>query len=142
MIRRGKAQGWLQLPTEALLPWAMLNDVQFTHVVPGVAAGRGAGLLASKPLPPDAEAEPQPLLTVPRDLILSLERVLEHAKVDQDFREVLESLGEFGRVGVPAQSPQSPCLTRPCAAQPARPRGVHCLLFLLSRISEEVLMAM
>jgi hypothetical protein len=36
---------------------------------------------------------------VPRDLILSQEQVLEQAKVDRDFRELLESLGDFGRVG-------------------------------------------
>ena len=101
MIRRGRAAGWLQLPPEALVPWAKLNDVAFTHLDPGVIAGRGAALVARTCLP-DAENAgdgSQVLMTVPRDLILSLERVQEHAKVDKDFREVLESLGDFGRVG-------------------------------------------
>ena len=99
MIRRGKAEGWLQLPPEALLPWAMLNDVSFDRTVPGFAPGRGGALLAKEDLDANEDMS-NVLLTVPRDLILSLERVQEHAKVDKDFREVLESLGDFGRVGV------------------------------------------
>lgn len=97
MIRRGKTDGWLQLPSEAFLPWAMLNDVHFTRTVPGVVTGRGGALLAKERLDAASDASPV-LLRVPRDLILSLERVQEHAKVDKDLREVLESLGDFGRV--------------------------------------------
>lgn len=97
MIRRGKAEGWLQLPAEAFMPWATFNEVSFNRTVPGIVAGRGGALLAEGPL--DAsEDESQVLMQVPKDLILSLERVQEHAKVDKDFREVLESLGDFGRV--------------------------------------------
>lgn len=99
MIRDGKAEGWLQLPPEALSPWAMLNDVDFKRVVPGAAVGKGGALLAKQDLRGDDGGEGRILMTVPRDLILSLERVLEHAKVDADFREVLASLGDFGRVG-------------------------------------------
>jgi hypothetical protein len=98
MISEGKAAGWLKLPPEALLPWAMLNDVDFTRVVPGAAVGRGGALLAKEDVEA-AKEDLQVLLSVPHDLILSLDRVLEHAKIDQDFREVLESLGDFGEVG-------------------------------------------
>lgn len=97
MIRRGKAEGWLQLPTEAFLPWAQLNEVTFTRTVPGVIAGRGGALLAKEALDSNANASPV-LMKVPKDLILSLERVQEHAKVDKDFRELLDCLGDFGRV--------------------------------------------
>ncbi|KAK3069051.1 hypothetical protein LTR53_012908 [Teratosphaeriaceae sp. CCFEE 6253] len=97
MIGDGKAAGWLQLPPQAFLPWAELNNVAFTHVTPGIAEGRGGALLARQHLLEDQS--PQALLTVPQALILSLERIAEHAKVDKDFREVLESLGEFGKVG-------------------------------------------
>ena len=99
MIRRGKIQGWLRLPPSALLPWAMLNDVTFDRTVPGFIEGRGAALLAKEELN-ISEDMSNVLMRVPRDLILSLERVQEHAKVDKDFREVLESLDDFGRVGV------------------------------------------
>lgn len=97
MIRAGKAAGWLQLPSEAVLPWAMLNEVNFRQVVPGQAVGKGGALLAKHSLP--GASKDGELMSVPHDLILSLERVLDHAKADKDFREVLEALGEFGRVG-------------------------------------------
>ena len=100
MIQEGKADGWLQLPPEALLQWADFNGIAFGSVVPGIAEGKGGALVAREELSSLTAGDAQrPLMTVPRDLSLSLERVLEHAKIDQDFREVLGCLGEFGRVG-------------------------------------------
>ncbi|KAK0929422.1 hypothetical protein LTS16_016739 [Friedmanniomyces endolithicus] len=58
--------------------------------------GKGGALLASNDVNSN-DGTPQALMTVPRRLILSLERVMEYANVDKDFREVLENLGEFGR---------------------------------------------
>jgi hypothetical protein len=98
MLRRGKSQGWLSFPPEAFNPWAQLNGVRFHEVKPGQVAGRGSALLATKTISNSSEGA-ECLLTVPRDLILSQEQVLEQAKVDRDFRELLESLGDFGRVG-------------------------------------------
>jgi len=99
MIRDGKASGWLQLPPEAFLPWAQVNDVVFQGVSPGIATGKGAALLATDSIPSTGRDKGlQTLMTVPRDLILWAESVHEHGKVDQDFREVLESIGDFGRV--------------------------------------------
>lgn len=97
MIRRGKAENWLKLPSEAFLPWALHNEVIFDRAVPGVIPGRGGALLAKEALDANADSS-RTLLKVPKDLILSLERVQEQAKVDKDLREVLESLGDFGRV--------------------------------------------
>jgi len=98
MLRRGKSQGWLSLPSEAFNPWAQLNGVRFHEVKPGQVAGRGSALLATKTIANSSDGA-ECLLTVPRDLIISQEQVLEQAKVDRDFRELLESLGDFGRVG-------------------------------------------
>ena len=99
MIRRGKTEGWLSLPSEALLPWAMLNEVSFDRTVPGTVVRRGGALLAKDKL--DAtQDESQVLLRVPRDLILSPERVKEHTKIDKDFREVFEGLQDFAMVGL------------------------------------------
>lgn len=81
-----------------------MNGVQFHEVKSGAIPGRGSALLASKPVTNSSEGA-ECLLTVPRDMVLGLERVLEHAKVDKDFREVLESLGDFGRVGSLLLSP-------------------------------------
>ena len=100
MIREGKAAGWLKLPSEAFLPWAELNDVVFEHVLPGAAVGKGGALLAKDDVKHEDQADGLlSMMTVPRHLILSLDRILEHAKVDENYREVLESLGELGRVG-------------------------------------------
>jgi hypothetical protein len=98
MLRQGKTQGWLSLPPQAFSPWAHLNGVGFHDVKPGQIAGRGSALLASKAVTNSSEGA-ECLLTVPKDLILSLEQIQEQAKVDRDFRELLESLGDFGRVG-------------------------------------------
>lgn len=96
MIRRGKEEGWLKLPNSAIPRWAHLNGIIFNNARVEHLDGRGSGLIAER----DAEGDGQePLVTVPHDLILSLERVRQHAKADQDFAEVLEGLGEFGRVG-------------------------------------------
>ena len=99
LIRQGKDEGWLQLPPDAFASWASLNDVVFKCVHPGAIPGRGGALLATRDLDLPGADGAEPLMVVPNDLIMSLERVQQHAKVDQDFREVLESLGEFGRVG-------------------------------------------
>ena len=98
MLRQGKSQGWLTLPPEVFNPWAQLNGVKFHDVKPGRIAGRGSALIASKAVTNSAEGA-ECLLTVPRDLILGQEQILEQARVDRDFREMLESVGDFGRVG-------------------------------------------
>ncbi|KAL1585641.1 hypothetical protein WHR41_06016 [Cladosporium halotolerans] len=96
MLRQGKSQGWLSLSPEAFHPWTQLNGVRFHDVRQGHVEGRGSALLASKDVENSAEGA-ECLLTVPKDLILSQEQVHEQAKVDRDFRELLESLGDFGR---------------------------------------------
>lgn len=40
-----------------------------------------------------------PLMTIPRELVLSLERVKLYAQADRDLHEVLSAMGDFGRVG-------------------------------------------
>lgn len=99
MIRRGRAEGWLRLPIQSLPSWATLNNVQFNGITVAPQRGledRGSTVIAQQTL--RATEPATALMVVPRDLILSLERVLDHAKYDADFREVLDSLGDFGRV--------------------------------------------
>lgn len=101
MIRDGKLQGWLSLPVDTLPVWATLNDVSFDGVSIGPLPGkedRGSTVIAKRSLKGGHEP---PLMTIPRDLILSLERIHQHAKSDSDFRAVLDGLDEFGRVGDP-----------------------------------------
>ncbi|KAK6413916.1 hypothetical protein LTR95_017804 [Oleoguttula sp. CCFEE 5521] len=73
-----------------------MNGVQFHEVKPGHLSGRGGALLASRAVHNSADGA-ECLLTVPNDLILSVQTVREHAKSDRDFREVLERLGDFAR---------------------------------------------
>ena len=101
MIEEGKTEGWLGLPVQAMQPWAALNNAVFNGVRVGTQAGqesKGSTVIASKQLVADDGLEP--LMVVPRDLILSLERVQGHAKCDRDFLAVLDALGEFGRVSI------------------------------------------
>lgn len=99
MIVEGRNDGWLRLPVETLPTWAVFNSVVFDGIRVGPIPGyedRGSTVVAKRSLDRGHEA---PLMTVPRHLILSLERVQEHAKVDGDFRAIIEGLGDFGRVG-------------------------------------------
>ncbi|KAF4552631.1 Hypothetical protein D9617_9g024200 [Elsinoe fawcettii] len=99
MIREGKEEGWLRLPPEALAPWAALSNIQLHDVRVSVDPAhpeRGAGVFAQKSIS-NSDDTHATLMTVPRDLILSKERIEEHAKVDKDFRELLNTLGEFGK---------------------------------------------
>ncbi|KAI4772218.1 SET domain-containing protein, partial [Aureobasidium sp. EXF-8845] len=97
MIRDGKQQGWLSLPVDTLPVWAAFNSVSFDGVSIGPLPGkedRGSTVIAKRSLRGGHES---PIMTIPRDLILSLDRVQEHAKSDSDFRAVLDGLDEFGR---------------------------------------------
>jgi len=101
MIREGKEAGWLQLPVNTLHSWAVLNNATFDGVTFGPLPGfedHGSTVIAKRRLTGDDTTSP--LMIVPRDLVLSKERVHEHAKYDRDFREVLDALGDFGRVSV------------------------------------------
>jgi hypothetical protein len=99
MIRRGRSEGWLRLPIDTLPAWSKLNNVVCDGVKVGPLPGqeeRGSTLIAERPLTGSQESA---LVVVPSDLVLSLAHVSEHAKLDQDFREILSALGDFGRVG-------------------------------------------
>jgi hypothetical protein len=46
----------------------------------------------------ESDTNPEILLQIPSDLIISLETVQNHAKSDPYLRDVLEAIGDFGRV--------------------------------------------
>jgi hypothetical protein len=96
MIRRGKAVGWLKEPVEGLPTWATFRGVQFNGIKVGVLPGfehRGSTVIAQS----DLASGQAPLMSVPKDLILSRENVDLIAKSDHHLRELLQALGEFGR---------------------------------------------
>lgn len=82
------------LDIEQLLPWAKLNNIEFNGIAISNIAGKGYGLIVTA----ERSEEDAILITVPRDLILSCENVWILAKADKHLREVLEAVGDYGRV--------------------------------------------
>lgn len=97
MFRHARQKGLLDSSPQTFRAWLQLNDVGMHEVEGGVVPGKGTGLLANRHVE-NSTAGAECLLTVPRDLILSEERVKEHAKADKDLREVLEACSELGQV--------------------------------------------
>lgn len=98
MIRRGRTEGWLKTPVESFPAWAEFQGVAFNNVKIGPLPGfehRGSTVIATRDL---VYGKEDPLVVVPRDLILSLSNVNVFAKADQHLKGALEALGEFGRV--------------------------------------------
>lgn len=97
MIRRGKTDGWLHLPSFALESWSIMNNVQFDGVavetIPGAEA-KGLALLSKS----EKLVSERPLITIPRDLVLSREAVQLHAKADLHLREILEAVPDLSLV--------------------------------------------
>ncbi|KAJ5744810.1 hypothetical protein N7533_009680 [Penicillium manginii] len=92
------------LPLQSLSAWARLNGI----ITNGVAfqnmsstesdTDKGNAIVATEEISShESDSLPQVLLQVPQDLVLSLETVQDYSKSDQDFREVLEACGGFGR---------------------------------------------
>ncbi|KAK7951594.1 uncharacterized protein PG986_007322 [Apiospora aurea] len=70
--------------------WCALNDVRFRNVKVEEVAGRGYGLVADADLPSGGAGA---MLEIPQDLVLSAQAVEDYAKIDQNFRDLLEKAG-------------------------------------------------
>ncbi|KAL7897565.1 hypothetical protein HDV64DRAFT_45945 [Trichoderma sp. TUCIM 5745] len=83
------------LPIEAFPAWALLNDVEFRSAEVRSIEGRGFGLVAKNDIPgvSDDISSTEAIIRIPRDLVLSAEAVDAYAKVDQNFRQLLEVAG-------------------------------------------------
>ncbi|KAF2470099.1 SET domain-containing protein [Lindgomyces ingoldianus] len=96
MIRRGRAEGWLRQPIDALPAWAEFHGVTFNGTTIGQMSGfeqRGSTVIATRDLRGGKE---DPLIMVPKDLILSRQTVDIFAKSDRHLKEVLDAVGDFG----------------------------------------------
>ena len=83
------------LPISTLPAWERLTNVELTGIkISSTENGRGSGIYATT----DLSKESTILMTVPRELVLSLETIWEYAKADHHLHDVLEAVGEFGRV--------------------------------------------
>ncbi|KAJ4313258.1 hypothetical protein N0V94_007031 [Neodidymelliopsis sp. IMI 364377] len=97
MIRTGRAKGWLKQPIDTLPTWATFHGVTFNGIKIGPLPGfenRGSTVIADRDL---EGGKVEPLLVVPKELIISRQNVELFAKSDRHLREVLEATGDFGR---------------------------------------------
>lgn len=102
LISQGKSQGWLSLDQSSFEPWASLQNVVLSDVRIEKSPDeqtKGLAVIAQNARAASRDDQ-KPIIKVPRDLILSQERVHNHAKYDRDFKLVLDAIGDFGRVSL------------------------------------------
>ena len=89
------------LPIDQLGAWARLNSIEINGLkITTLQGNRGSGLVATAERPMN-----NPLLvTIPKDLVLSLENVWLYAKSDKHLRQTLEATGDYSRVSGPNRS--------------------------------------
>ena len=98
MIRTGRTKGWLKQPIDTLPTWAAFHGVAFNGIRVGPLPGfedRGSTIISDCDL---EGGKAEPLLIVPKELIISRQNIDLFARSDRHLREVLEATGEFGRV--------------------------------------------
>ena len=89
------------LPVDRLGAWARLNNVGINGVtVTTLQGNRGSGLVATA----ERSINNPLLMTIPNDLVLSLENVWLYAKSDKHLRQTLEATGDYSRVSSPKAS--------------------------------------
>ncbi|RDH38538.1 hypothetical protein BDQ94DRAFT_165669 [Aspergillus welwitschiae] len=93
-------------PIETLPSWIKLNGVSvngiaFRKLQADDGTDKGSAIVGTEVKPTGnaegSEVEPEVLLRVPTDLVLSFDFVEEYSKSDRQLREVLEAVGDFGR---------------------------------------------
>ncbi|KAF1836283.1 SET domain-containing protein [Decorospora gaudefroyi] len=97
MISRGRAGGWLKEPIDVLPKWATFHGVAFNGVKVGPLPGfeeRGSTVITDQKI---EGGDSEPLLVVPKDLIISRQNINLFAKSDHHLRELLDALGDLGR---------------------------------------------
>ena len=83
------------LPPDSSSPWANLNNIELNGVkISLLQKSRGSGVVATRELSEDNAV----LMTIPQELLLSLDNVWVYAKADRYLREVLEAVGDYARV--------------------------------------------
>ena len=98
MIRRGRTEGWLKQPIDAFSIWAEFHGVKFGAVKIGPLPGfehRGSTIIANRSL---VGGDEEPLMVVPKELIVSRQNIDLIAKSDLHLKELLDAVGDFGRV--------------------------------------------
>ena len=86
------------LPIDNLQAWAKLNNIELNEVRIVILPGNSRVGVIKEAGVKEGDA---PLMTIPRDLILSLDNVWTMAKSDVQLREILEASGSYSRVLAP-----------------------------------------
>ena len=83
-----------QLPIESLPAWATLQDVKLQQVAMRHIEGKGYGLVAEFELNASKNVnEALEIIRIPAELVLSREAVEEYVKVDQHFKQLIDTIG-------------------------------------------------
>ena len=86
------------LPIDQLAAWARLNSIEINGLkITTVQGNRGSGLVGTAKRPLNSPL----LVTIPKDLVLSLENVWLYAKSDKHLHQTLEATGAYSRVSGP-----------------------------------------
>ena len=89
------------LPVDQLGAWARLNGIEINGLkISTIAGNRGSGLLATA----ERRMNNPLLMTIPNDLVLSLDNVWLYAKSDKHLHQTLKATGEYSRVSGPNHS--------------------------------------
>ena len=89
------------LPIDQLGAWARLNNIEINGLrISTLQGNRGSGLVATAERPMNTPL----LMTIPNDLVLSLENVWLYAKSDKHLHQALEATGDYSRVSGPNRS--------------------------------------
>lgn len=95
----------VSLSLDALIPFARLYNISlrgvtFQKLRAEDGTDKGGAIVATEDKKPadDALVKDDVLLKLPPDMILSLGMVQERSKYDPHLREVLEAVGDFGKV--------------------------------------------
>ena len=82
------------LPSAAFSLWAESNGIRYHGVTVNYREDRGYAVVATRDISPQEE----PLITVPRELVLSAEAVHAQARSDRYLRGLLEAAQELSTV--------------------------------------------
>ena len=89
------------LPIDQLGAWARLNNIEINGLkITTLQGNRGSGLVATAERPMNNPL----LMTIPNDLVLSVENVWLYAKSDKHLHQTLEATGDHSRVSGPNRS--------------------------------------
>jgi hypothetical protein len=87
-----------QSPIDTLPAWSVLNDLDYFDVRVANVPGRGLGLVTERNLSRQEDTFDIPiLLRIPKKLVLSPEAVELYAKVDGNFKQLLDAAGHTVR---------------------------------------------